>query len=180
MKPNVTQKPSHSVQWSKKARGAESRFALFESGHSLEFLSKLNDDLEGPIDEVEPSSAENQTPCKAAVAAPVSSHPTPAKGSPKAKAKANASSVAAKTPEVDDSKYGQTHTLGKVKLVPAAAQTYILHQPVGDKKWPLVVAVSHKQSSNHLQIGTAIFKAIVADDLDKAQAIAKRQELMES
>ena len=66
-----------------------------------------------------------------------------------------------------------------MKLVPAAAQTYILHQPVGDKKWPLVVAVSQNQSSNHLQLGAAIFKAILADDLDKAQAVAKRQELLE-
>ena len=177
VKPNVFRKPLNTVQWNKKVKGEETRFAFFESGHSLEFLSKLNEDLGDPSDEVE---AENETPDRAPIRkVPASSQQSPAKGSPKAKAKGKASSAATKASVDDDCKHGQTTTLGKVKLVPAALQTDIVHQPAGDRKWPLVVAVSQNQSVNHLQLGTAIFKAILADDLDKAQAVAKRQELLE-
>ena len=159
-------KSCSTVQWSKKAKVQEARFLLFDGGHSLDFLSKLNEDLvcedEGE-GEIEQQVVE--TPPKATAKAKT-------KVAPKAKSQASQHDIP------DGTKRGETEALGAVKLVTAASQTYVLHQLPGEKKWPLVVAVSQTQSEDHLNVGTELFRAILSHNLDKAGAVAKRQELL--
>ena len=174
--PPANASSSATVQWHKKARVQESRFLLFDAGHSMEFLAKLNEDMAVEDD------GEEQV-WWAAVGQALATPPKPVakakpEATPTAKAESKAPSLDAQSPE-EDSRHGQTPTMGRVKLVPATSQTYIVHQPVGEKKWPLVVAVSQMQSPRHFEIGQAIFKAMMSDNLNKAQAVAKRTELLE-
>ena len=164
-------KSSSTVQWSKKAKVQEARFLLFDGGHSLDFLSKLNEDMvvedEGEGEVEAPEQQPLDTPPKATAKAK-------AKAAPKAKSQASQRDIP------DGTKRGETEALGAVKLVTAASQTYVLHQLPGDTKWPLVVAVSQNQSEDHLNIGTQLFRAILAGNLDKAGAVAKRQQLLDN
>lgn len=65
----------------------------------------------------------------------------------------------------------------RFRITRAAAQTYICRQE--GKQWPLVVAVSAKQTSAHLAVGEALRAHVLANSYTKPQLYALRDALIQ-
>lgn len=180
------------LSWTKKPKvgpSAEDKQALTSCGHDSAFFAQLNADLLHPHDasdkdeqavtspkvaskrQANVGAISSTSPDKAAAKKKAASPKaaTKAKAAPKRKASAVDSEFAATK--------GNTRKLGIVRYNPAQAQSYITHE-LNDGKKSLVVSVSQSMSSNHRALCFDIYKAIVAKNLDKAQALAMRSRLL--
>ena len=182
------------LSWTKKpklAPSAEDKQALTSFGHDFAFFDQLNADLLHPHDasdkdEKAVSSPKAASKRHANVGASSSTSPGKAAAqgkaaSPKAAAKVKAAPKRKASPV--DSEFvatkGNNRKLGIVRYNPAQAQSYITHELTDGKK-TLVVSVSQSMSSNHKALCFDIYKAIVAKNLDKTQALAMRSRLLQA
>lgn len=185
----VQQTSKAMLTWSKKpklAPSAEDRQALMSCGHDSSFFAQLTADLLHPHDASDKDEQAVSSPKVASKrqttgGASSSTSPEQAAAKQKAATKANAAPKR-KVPAVDSEFVAtkeNTRKLGIVRYNPASAQSYITHQ-IADGKKALVVSVSQSMSSNHKALCFDIFKAIVAKNLDKPQALAMRSRLLKA
>ena len=180
------------LSWTKKpklAPSAEDKQALTSVGHDFAFFDQLNADLLHPhdaSDKDEKAASSPKAASKRQANVGASSSPDKAAAqrkaaSPKAATKAKAAPKRKASPV--DSAFvatkGNNRKLGIVRYNPAQAQSYITHELTDGKK-TLVVSVSQSMSSNHKALCFDIYKAIVAKNLDKTQALAMRSRLLQA
>ncbi len=189
-----TTKGVHMLSWSKKpklAPSAEDKQALASCGHDAAFFAQLTADVLHPHDASDKDEQAVSSPRVASkkqtnVGASSCTSPDGAAAkkqavSPKAGTKAKAAPK--RKASAVDSEFvatkGKNRKLGIVRYNPAQAQSYITRE-LSDGKKALVVSVSQSMSSNHKALCFDIYEAILAKNLDKAQALAMRSRLLDA
>ena len=73
----------------------------------------------------------------------------------------------------------QNQALGRLKLVKGCKQSYIQHMDAAGA-WRLVVAVSQTMTGQHQQVAQKLLLEVLAHNMDKSQALAARERLLQA